>query len=125
MPEAVDGRGDLVYLALEVGGVGLVDDAGHTSVFVADDSRVAVRLTQPGCEQCGGAPARPMAVDERRERRPCQQRHVTGQHDDVALVEICGPVGAGQTRERHPDRITGTAGFGLLDELDGEVLGSF
>ena len=66
-----------------------------------------------------------MALDERRERRPSQKRRVAGQHDDVALVEVGRPIGAGQTRERHRDRVAGSARFELLDELDGEVPGSF
>ena len=73
VPEAVDARRDLVDLALGVGGVRLVDDAGHTAVLVKDDPRVAVRLAEPCGEQRRSTLVRPMTLDERRERPPGQQ----------------------------------------------------
>ena len=87
--EAVDRRVDLVDLALLDVGVGVLDDAGHPVVLVADHAAVAGRVGGGHGEHRRGGVLHSVLGGQHRDRLGAQQRVVARQHEDVVFgVEV-------------------------------------
>ena len=124
MTEAVDLRSHLLDVELVGGAVGVVDDPRRPPVLRAQHPRVPEGILEPGGEHGGGGVLCPMLTHEMGERGVADERRVTGQDQEVTLVEIRGEV-VGEPGERYRHRISCTPRLELLDELESHVLEGF
>jgi len=104
--EDVDAGVDLGQVEFRVGGVGLLDDAGHL-VPLTDDPAIAGRVWHHGREHRDGVGAGAVGGDQVLQRLSGEQRDVTGGDDHLARD-------AGKGCEAGPHRVPG-AEWTLLD----------